>query len=375
MEHVAHDLAKELVELGNKVIVVTTSINNNQQEIKSSFKNGYNLVFLPETQPMAYSKFWWRNIREYFLDYNRQSKVDLVISISAAANSIVGLKETKNIPVVFQAHGTALGEVKSKLQLNFKKKLSSIKNIYAYLKDLYYIPKYDAVITIGEKVYKEYLASKFSLNSNVKLINNAVDTKLFHASNELRSRTREKLNIPKDSFVFISTSRLNAQKGIKQAINIFKHVQVEIPELYFLIIGDGAEKENLSRQIKELEIESNVIMLGEVNREEINEYYSASDFMLFSTLRQEGLPLTILEALSNGLVCFISNDIKFDDEFPVLPIDPHNYILSAEKVRSTLMRDDLDNIKKEGTRVIENRFSMNRWGQQYLEVFNDLVKK
>ncbi|MEI2369163.1 hypothetical protein, partial [Niallia circulans] len=81
MEHVAHDLAKELSVLGNNVTMITTSMGENQLKVVELENLGYNFVSLPNMKPMAYSKSWWINVKKYFVELNATYKVDLILSI------------------------------------------------------------------------------------------------------------------------------------------------------------------------------------------------------------------------------------------------------------------------------------------------------
>jgi glycosyltransferase involved in cell wall biosynthesis len=374
MEYVAHELAEELGQLGNKVTLMTTALKKGQKECVILKKNGYDIISIPNTKPMSYSKSWWKYSVIYFEELNKKNPVDLVFSVSAAANALVLFKEKYRIPFVFQAHGTSIGEIKSKLRLNLKKKLSSIKNVYAYFKDLYYIPKYDLVITIGEKVYNDYLNSKIPLNKNVVLINNAVNLNLFHPSDQLRLEGRKQLGIPKDAHVFISTSRLHAEKGIKESINIFYEVQKDL-NAYYLIIGEGPEKGNLQQQIEKLGLNKKVLLIGEVERKQLVKFYNVADYMLFSTLRQEGLPLTILEALATKVVCFVSNNIKINKNLPIVSINPSDISSSAQIIKKYILSEEIHSLKDNGFNIIQQEFSMTEWGNKYFNTLLNLIKK
>lgn len=375
MEHVANDLAKELARKGHRITFITTALEINQKESIIREENGYNIVYLKETKPMKYSKSWWDSSNQFFESLIKQEDIDIVLSISSAANSIMNIANSKKIPVVFQAHGTALGELRTKWKMGYKQKLLILRDILPVIKDAINIPKYEAVITIGNKVYEEYSTSKIKFNKNILLISNAVDDFVFKRDYKVRETTRLELDIIEDQKVFISTSRLNQQKGIKESIEIFNKVLSFFPKSLFLIIGDGPEEENIKRMINRLGIQKNVKMLGAINREEISKYYNAADFMLFPTLRVEGLPLTILEALSSELICFVSKKIKFNEEYPIKTIDPENIEMSTNTVVDTLKdSEEINNeVRKSGRRVIENNHSLGHWTEMYISEFKKII--
>ncbi|WP_186763850.1 glycosyltransferase [Planomicrobium sp. CPCC 101079] len=372
MEYVAADLAEQLSKLGHNVILITTSLKPKQKEQILLKKNGYSIISIPYTKSMVYSKSWWKLVVPTFERLNEEVGFDIVFSISAAANSLVKNKKSYNIPFVFQAHGTSLGEIKTKLKLSFMKRISIIKNIKGFISDSLVIPNYDLVITIGEKVYNDYLSSKLKLNKNILLINNAINTKKFQYNDKDRNDIRKELNIPLGSDVYISTSRLHLEKGVKESIDIFKRICEKYNDSYFLIIGDGPEKQKLKAYINELKLEEKVLLIGEVKRDQLNKYYSSANYMLFATLRQEGLPLSLLEALSSSIICFVSELIYFDERLPFKKIRPRDSIYSSKEVIKYLQENNQKRDLEKAKDIISTEFSMERWADRYLEAFKSL---
>lgn len=68
----------------------------------------------------------------------------------------------------------------------------------------------------------------------------------------------------------ITGGRLEKWKGISVVVEIIAELEEEYPGMFKLeIIGEGPEKENIKRQIKELGIKNNVKMLGKLSHEEL----------------------------------------------------------------------------------------------------------
>ena len=68
------------------------------------------------------------------------------------------------------------------------------------------------------------------------------------------------------------------------------------------IIGDGEEKDNIEKFIKEKKLENRIIMTGYLNREEQKEYILKTSVFAMTSI-SEGLPMVLLEAMSYGLPC------------------------------------------------------------------------
>lgn len=114
-------------------------------------------------------------------------------------------------------------------------------------------------------------------------------------------------NITKKEFDFVYCGRFTSIKNIDVIINYFNIYLKNInKEAKLLLIGDGEERDNIDKQIKELGISNNIILTGFLKREEIIEYYLKSKvLLLFSS--SEGFPTVILEALYCGVPCLGTN--------------------------------------------------------------------
>lgn len=137
------------------------------------------------------------------------------------------------------------------------------------------------------------------------VINNGVDLEKYRYSETLRNSIRKELNI-QDSTVLIMIGAFRKQKNHNFAINIMKELCNISGKYKLLLLGDGKLKESIEKLVKELQIEDNVLFLG--NQNNIQPYLSAADYFLFPSF-YEGFPNALLEAEANGLLCFASNTI------------------------------------------------------------------
>lgn len=76
------------------------------------------------------------------------------------------------------------------------------------------------------------------------------------------------------------------------------------PQAVLLIAGDGEKKEELEKDIHDLQLEKNVKLLG--YRTDVKELLKAADCLVFPSY-QEGLPGALMEAMASGLPCIASN--------------------------------------------------------------------
>ena len=98
--------------------------------------------------------------------------------------------------------------------------------------------------------------------------------------------------------VIVAAGRLTTQKGFDLLIPAFAQVVARHPEWTLRICGDGPQRKALERQILEHELSNNVLMMGPVERLDL-QMSRASMYVLSS--RFEGLPMVMIEAMSLGL--------------------------------------------------------------------------
>jgi len=101
--------------------------------------------------------------------------------------------------------------------------------------------------------------------------------------------------------------RLDKGKNVGELLEIFE--QSNLPKDWILqIIGDGVERNNLEKYVKDKGLEKNVCFLGSKNIDEISELLGKSKIFVSTSLK-EGLPTVLVEAMfcSNALVAYDCN--------------------------------------------------------------------
>jgi len=171
---------------------------------------------------------------------------------------------------------------------NFKKKVKKYATHYfACSKDA-------GVWMFGRKLINETI-----------IIPNAFDIENYKYDKNIRDSLRKEFNL-KDSVVYGNVSRLVTQKNHSFLIDIFGEIRKKQKNAKLVLIGDGELKEQLISKTKSMALDKDVIFLG--YKSDIYNYYNLLDVFVFPSLF-EGLGMTIIEALCNDLVCYISSDV------------------------------------------------------------------
>lgn len=303
MEVLIWDLMTEIVNSQQgKVTVVTTTIPNKPHIFQYE---GVNIVAIQNVTPRRYTQRFWKLSAEYFDKYLRADTYCVVSVAMGAAGLLFQRSKYFDMPIICQSHGTVLSETISKLRTkNPIQILKCIRQIKYFIREYRILKNADKIVAAGGIVYstlKKFPYKYFIEANKLTLIENGINANEFFPSPENRARLRDDYNIQQSAPLIVSVARLIKQKGVEQALYAFNKLLETSNNAHFLIVGDGKEKRRLEKLVEKLNIKDKVTFVGAVSYEELPLYYQMSDVILFPTLRMEGAPLNILEALSVGL--------------------------------------------------------------------------
>lgn len=168
---------------------------------------------------------------------------------------------------------------------------------YKQMKNI--LKKMDLGVAVSNKICESY-KTKYKLN-NIEIINNIIDDE------EILKKSNLEIDIPWDNkfLNFLSVGRLDYSKNYDMLLRVSKKLIDENYNFKIFIIGDGHEKENLDKLIRDMNMEKHFILLGK--KDNPYPYIKNCDMFLLSS-RYEGLPTVIIEALILHIPC-LSTDV------------------------------------------------------------------
>lgn len=210
----------------------------------------------------------------------------------------------------------------------------------------------------------KYISNKANLLYKKKCytITNGIDFENLHADKK-----------PHDKTNFLYVGRLEPIKNVVSIINAFGLIDAKNASL--IIAGYGSEEKNVFDAISACSNKSKIIFLGKVN--DVSSVYDECDVLCLPSKR-EGMPITILEAIKNGLA-FITSNVGGIPEFV---LNGYNgFVLEDLDVRSiaSCMSELLNNkgtidIFKKNSLTLLPYISAKKMACKYCEILKGIHK-
>ena len=225
-----------------------------------------------------------------------------------------------------------------------------------------YCNKVDAIIAPTKKVFESL--NEYGVKKNIHIIPTGIDTNIFKKTKfnkqeilQLKNKIGIKVNEP--SLIYIG--RIAKEKSIDIIIKSIPDILKRVPNIKFIIVGDGPERENLENLSKILNLSKNVIFLGSRPWSEINKYYQLGDiFISASTSETQGL--TFAEAMAAGLPIIAKRDeclenIVIHNKTGLLFDSPEQISIFVEQIlnnKNLLKKYSINSIKTMENLSVEN---------------------
>ncbi|WP_045295441.1 glycosyltransferase family 4 protein [Priestia aryabhattai] len=309
-----------------------------------------------------------KNIKAYrqMVELIKKENIDVIhcnTPIGGILGRLCGKKE--NVPkIIYSAHG-----------FHFYEGASLINNTFYKWAEVKMAHHTDAIITMNEEDFKAAQEMRLRNDGNVYFIPGVgVDTTAYQLSKVDNIGIKESLGLKEDDIVLIAMGDLIARKNYKASIEaIFK---AKNNKLQFLICGKGSELTALQQLVKKLRLENQVHFLG--FRKDVKDLLNIADIFLFTTY-QEGLPRSMMEAMSAGLPCvasnvrgnrdlikngeggFLCNPNDIDGFAKAINLISTNHTLRKEmglRNLESIRRFDVENVKSEMKNIYEREFTL-----------------
>lgn len=233
-------------------------------------------------------------------------------------------------------------------------------------------PLSDKILVYSKEDWKNVAA--FASNHKAEIFPNAIIVDQFAN----RDRTyKSDLRIPEEGKVILFLSRLIKSKGVYDFIEAIPLVTKGYDNAYFLIAGEGPEKEQMESQCQKKHMEKTVRFTGHIQDNQLIKAFSCADIFVLPTYHAEGMPMAILQALAAGLPIistrFGSIPDIIEDNVNGFLVEPHSPEQVAEKILLLLRKEDIkkrmeDANRKHAINSFDVKIVLNKLEKLYLSL-------
>lgn len=353
-EVMVYNLLSELKkEPGLKIIALSLNEGTLLDKLQTAKIETY---IIPETSNSFISLCW--KARKLFKD----KKIDIIHSHRYKENLLAVFlsKSVRNIKLITTIHGLPEMALTGVNQGS----LTVLKNKFNYfiLKTIF-----DKIVSVSHEM-KHGLVQRYRLNpEKIEVIHNGIP---------LPAINDQGMNKSSNGPLHIGTvGRMVPVKDFDLFLEVAAEIKKRKEKVRFSILGDGPLKKHLVQKAKDLKIEDSVDFVAPMT--DPAPYYNSLDIYMNTSIH-EGIPLTILEAMS-----FIKPVIAPNvGGIPEIIDDGKSGVLVKNRSPQEFMHKSLSLINDEDTRTsisrmgrnkVEEEFSLSLMASSYSKMYHDVI--
>jgi glycosyltransferase involved in cell wall biosynthesis len=234
-------------------------------------------------------------------------------------------------------------------------------------------------IVVVTRAFKEYLVEHMGIRpEKISVIENGVEAEVFSPKTE--SDLRSRLGAEGKLIVSYIGTMGNAH-GLQTMVEAAAQLQNTAPEILFLLVGEGAEKEQLVSLVRSRGL-TNLRFVDQQSRERIPAYICASDVCVVLLKRSEifktVIPSKMLEFMScaRPVILGVKGQARqiLEEAQAGIGIEPENSPELAEAILRLAGNAQLrETLGRNGRRHVLQRFSRRHTAMAYLDVLRELL--
>jgi glycosyltransferase involved in cell wall biosynthesis len=355
----AFELSLQLVKLGIEAVVITHAHPGQPEEEEIAGVKIKRVKGLVLKDPhCAASPLLFHRCHEYILD----GEFDVVHGLdiySSMAQMVIRFAHRHRIPCVITCHTVMDSSFLIFLQRPMGLALRRVDRLIAVSRAA---ARFSHLLGFPEK--------------RITVVPGGVDLSCFNGEIDA-FLMREELGIGDEPLV-VTASRLIKRKNPGLLISAFAKVLKVVPDAKLVIAGSGREKDNLSRQIRGLNITNSVFMVGGLAKEKVAQLLAAADvFALPSKVESFGLSLLEASAAGVPVVCSNSGGVPevFQDGFNALLYPPGDDNAMAKAIICLIQDGELAKMISANAVETASRFTWEMAAQRTLRVYEEVVQE
>ena len=235
----------------------------------------------------------------------------------------------------------------------------------------------DRIIAVSENTKRDIMHSLSIPESKIKVIYEAID-KSYHPIEDIKflNRIRKRYTLP-DKFI-LHVGTIEPRKNITRLIKAFSTLKKMKSLKHKLVIAGqkGWRYSDIFREVKDLDLEGEVIFIGYVSEEDLPGLYNAAQVFVYPSL-YEGFGLAPLEAMACGtpVICSHTSSLPEVVGDVAILVDPYNIDEMARAIGEVLTDEGLR--QEMGAKGLKRAslFSWEKTARETLSVYRDLYNQ
>lgn len=231
------------------------------------------------------------------------------------------------------------------------------------------------IIVISKAVSRRFNWLK-NKEDKIVLVYNGIDLERFKPNVGIR-KVRGEISLSSKTPMVVTVGRLDWYKGHKYLLEAAEKIVQTLPDARFLIVGDGGYRKRLENQVKQLNLDENVIFTG--NRKDIPEILAGIDLFVLSSV-SEGFGRAVAEAMAcaKTVVATKAGGLSevVEDGITGRLVSPKNSTALAEAIIELLKdKKKAENMGIAGRKRVEKLFSIERNVKSIEELYEKILTR
>jgi len=233
------------------------------------------------------------------------------------------------------------------------------------------------VIGASDAIRAQFVARAPRAQNKIVTIHNSVDPEQFRADPGLGRAVKQELGWDENARVVGTVSRLSPEKNVALFVDAARAVHAALPDVKFLIVGDGPLRAELQAQADNGSASDSIIFAGQ--REDVARFLNGMDVFAL-TSDAEGFGIAAAEAMACERAVIATQvgglrELVVDGETGLLvPPRDVNALVNAEL---ELLRDQAKRraFGARGRARVEQHFALARQARTLLDVFQSIARQ
>lgn len=199
---------------------------------------------------------------------------------------------------------------------------------------------------------------------------------------------KKEKGLPLDSEIVLCVARIDPVKSHEDLLRAFSIIKKEYQNTKLVCVGNGSLSDDILgireerrlrilKLVKELDLESDTIFLGNVGHQDIPKIYKMANVVVLPS-RMEGFGLSLTEAMASEKPVVAYNvggvGVQIEDGFNGFLVEQGNYAELAAKTLELLSNKELNKRMGERARqVVQEKFNVRKAAEKYLSVYQEAI--